>query len=737
MDESALPPVTRLTCLSFDDSMTLDEATLDALGIFRLIQHPVVSGSGRAKEGASLFSLVDRTRTGPGRCLLRRWLARPTQSLRVISDRHDAVEFLSSPSQASFLADLRALLRPIVTLKRTAAAFTQHKACGNDWRDLLGGVAASFALGEAYERAFGPGDAAAAMGEIGVVRRVGCALLDAGISELSAQLGEVVDVEETERRGKGAAALPAVRDGVDETLDMLRDTYAGLGEVLDLLAKVELEAITVPWVTSLNAVYLPQVGFLVAIAVPRLDKRVGNGDDMEVEEDVDDGWVEDIGFEFLFRTHRAAYFKSPGCKEMDARLGDVHGNMVDAEREVLRQLSASVCSASPALVELADACTELDAVASLAIAAIENSWTRPTFTTPSSAHIVNSNCNSIGIDGIDGNDNDGKCVMYSVRNPLLEMSLADGAYVRNTVNLSTNTSRSRGGKVWFLTGPNSSGKSVYLSEIGHVAVLAQCGSFVPAESAVLPIFDCVCCRGRPRESTAGRLSSFASECAQLAAALPTLTSRSLLLMDEFGKGTDVDDGVALLAATIAHVALLTDDNRPRVVVATHYADALPLVEKRLGGSLFGERVTPLCMECIVRAKNGGNGNWGTVRSNGSGGNGRIENYFGIVGNDDDGGGSGNDRDAGEVVFLYRVKEGVSDVSLSLECARAVGLPASVVDRAEQVARALKEGVAVKKLKDDKDVENEAKMRHILKSFATLDTTSARDVDEFIALVKSI
>ena len=684
IDESALPIIRRLSCVSFDESLSMDEATLDALGIFKLVQHPIVCSNGRAKEGSSLFGLVDRTRTGPGRCLLRRWLARPSQSLRVIGERQDAVEFLTEPSRVAFLSDARAALKAVVGLKHVAAAFLQHKANGNDWRSLINGMSASFDLGEAYEKAFGSENAASEMGEVGTVRRVGCALLDAGIAELSSQLSAIIDMEETERRGLGGTTLPAVKEGVDETLDSLRATYAGLGDVLDLLAGVELEALTAPWVTSLNAVYLPQVGFLVAIPVPHTEHGISSSGD-----DNDDNWMEGIDFEFLFKTHRAAYFKSPGCKEMDTRLGDVHGNMVDAEREVLRRLACVICAAAPGLVELADACIELDAVSSLALTAAENGWTRPVLTAEGKTFTIRG-----------------------ARNPLLEMCAPDKTCVRNTVDLSVVGVGGAvgdvgvgggGGKVWFLTGPNSSGKSVYLSEIGLVIVLAQCGSFVPAEEAVLPVLDVVCCRGRPKESAVGKLSSFACECAQLAAALPTLTERSLLLLDEFGKGTDVDDGTALLGAAVAHLALLPEGKRPRAVVATHYLDALTLVEKRLGEELFKERVVPLCME-----------------------------YF-VGSNENSEFGDGSD----DVVFLYRVKEGVSGVSLVMQCARAVGLPAQVVDRAEQVAKAITDGVEIQKLMDDQDVVNEQKMRRVLQSFASLDTSSVDNVSEFISLVKSL
>jgi DNA mismatch repair protein MutS len=222
------------------------------------------------------------------------------------------------------------------------------------------------------------------------------------------------------------------------------------------------------------------------------------------------------------------------------------------------------------------------------------------------------------------------------RHPVVEAALqAENArgFVPNDCDLSPNSK----GRLWLVTGPNMAGKSTFLRQNALIAILAQMGSFVPADTAHIGIVDRLFSRVGAGDDLAAGRSTFMVEMVETAAILNQATAKSLVILDEIGRGTATYDGLAIAWAAAEH---LQEANKSRALFATHYHEMVALCE-RLSA-----------MTCVTM---------------------KVKEW--------------NDT----IVFLHEVTPGAADRSYGIHVAKLAGLPQAVVERAEEVLRALEEG----------------------------------------------
>ena len=638
--------VTLLLNIASEEHVHVDEDTYRALSVFVEESHPVVAGRGKTREGLSLYSLVNRTKSKQGSKLLRAWLSSPTRSLSKILSRQNAVEFFSAAPNASFAGELRQHLRDICAFALCVPAFQRFGQAEREWELLRRAFAATAALRPMLE--------ALALHDHPSLK---VAQPEALVCFKNAVLGESVRAGESLLDGVidfGDDGKVSVKQGIDENVDRLRDLYEHVPVILDELATAENRAHSaVLQETRVHAIYSPQIGFLTAVPLlsPGEDgscleeggartlssARAAPAAGLpEQAEAVIAQMCAQRGVEFRFRTFSAAYFKTTNSRRCDERFGDVHTALADAEAEVLHKVVQRINTIAPDLLAAASHAAELDALVALALTAVECGWSRPQFDLTGS-----------------------RIELRAARHPLLESCCGDGCGGSNTGCVVPNDIVLEGGaqKCVFLTGPNGSGKSVLMSMVGCIALLAQCGSFVPAEHALLPLFDSVQCHGHVPDSVQNTMSSFMTECAQVSRALARRTSKTLLLLDEFGKGTDPENGLALVAATLDFVALVPPQTRPWTIFVTHFTNALDLVSDAANSA-----IARLTMQCI------------------------DDNDHGAAATATTGPSADNRR----LVFLFRAVPGVASDSLSYQCARSAGMPDAITDRAMAVAAALRE-----------------------------------------------
>ncbi|GAB7093989.1 DNA mismatch repair protein MutS [Halolamina litorea] len=271
------------------------------------------------------------------------------------------------------------------------------------------------------------------------------------------------------------------------------------------------------------------------------------------------------------------------------------------EYDVFREVRAEVAEAADRLQGVADDLADLDALLSLSTVAVGPDFCRPTF-----------------------HDGDEALEIEAGRHPVVARAQAE--FVPNDADLPA-------GGVALITGPNMSGKSTYMRQVGLIAVLAQAGGFVPARSASLPVLDRVFTRVGASDDIAGGQSTFMREMSELTDILHDATEDSLVLLDEVGRGTSTADGLAIARAA---TEFLHDEVGARTLFATHYHDLTALADEREG--VFNLHFTAI-------------------------------------------------RDGDDVTFLHRVDDGPSSSSYGVEVARMAGVPDSVVERSRELVEA--------------------------------------------------
>jgi DNA mismatch repair protein MutS len=301
----------------------------------------------------------------------------------------------------------------------------------------------------------------------------------------------------------------------------------------------------------------------------------------------------------------AERFTTPELKDYERKVLDAEEKILSLEKELFAEVRKSVAAQAQRVRASAGAIAELDLTAALAQVAAENRYQRPSFS------------------------DDGEMRIVAGRHPVIER-LADqeaSRFIANDLYLNDGADL-----IAIITGPNMGGKSTYLRQAALIAILAQMGSFVPAESARLPLIDRIFTRIGASDNLSRGRSTFMVEMTETAVILNTATPRSFIVLDEIGRGTATYDGLALAWAVVEHIH---ESTRAKTLFATHYHELTELAEQ-----LDGVR------NLRVSVKEAGD----------------------------------------QVIFLHRVEPGKADRSYGIEVARLAGLPLNVIERAREVLK---------------------------------------------------
>jgi len=312
-------------------------------------------------------------------------------------------------------------------------------------------------------------------------------------------------------------------------------------------------------------------------------------------------------------------FFTPELKEYESLILNAQERMAELESTLFRQVCFQVGTASEQILAVANAIANVDAFSSLAEVAVRYSYVRPQLTT------------------------DNEVIISEGRHLVVEKNLVDASFVPNDIYLSNDDAQ-----LIILTGPNMSGKSTYLRQVALIVLLAQIGSFVPATSATIGLVDRIFTRIGAREDITAGQSTFMVEMVETANILNNATPRSLIILDEIGRGTSTYDGLSIAQAVAEYI-----HNHPRLgaktVFATHYHELVELAS-----------FLP-----------------------------RVKNFNVAV-----------SEEGGEVIFLYKIVPGGVDKSYGIHVAKLAGLPKTVVNRAQEVLEELEaesRGVVAKPL----------------------------------------
>ncbi|KAK4048469.1 hypothetical protein OIO90_005800 [Microbotryomycetes sp. JL221] len=426
-------------------------------------------------------------------------------------------------------------------------------------------------------------------------------------SELGERLNNTIDWKESKLRPNSVC----VRSGVSPELDELRRQLGGLESLLSRAARDVLTDIPpdLTFINELSIVYFPQLGYL--INVPLDDGRV-------LETDV----CAMLQWDFQFVTETFAYFKNEKCRDLDFHLGDIRTFIQGFEIDILQQMTTDLVKYEELFLQVSNLLAGLDCLLGFAEAARLNHWTKPIIT-------EDPMCKGIDFD-VQPEDVKPAVVEDGRLSPELSMIL--------------------------VTGANFSGKSIFLKQVALITYMAHLGSFVPADLATIGLTDRILTRVSTRESVTRSASAFAIDLQQISFALRNATRRSLLVIDEFGKGTETEDGAGLFCAVIEHL-MRRGSHTPRIIAATHFHNVLSndLLSRELP-------IGHAHMEVLIHEDRNADSSSATTSSSG--------------------------QAFANVTYLYRVAPGPTDSSHALSCAALFGIPTRVLERARFVRDAL-------------------------------------------------
>eukprot|EP00963_Diacronema_lutheri_P000060 scaffold5_cov331-Pavlova_lutheri.AAC.3 len=632
--------------LRADGFLILEQATYTALQVFQEERHPSFMGVGAAKEGFSLFGLLNKCITQMGRRLLKTWMTRPILNLEMIDTRLDAVEFLVCdpigmvPCLTDGLKEVRDVPKMISRLQGAGCQLD----CLRDWCSLtesilalvrLREMAASFAV--SHERV-NPGQA------IPVPIRKLVWGVDENLGSLHTLIGEILDLQELEESGEDTSMV--VSQGLSPELDEMKRQYSGLQDLLTKVVEAELSKIPAclqrpEWSQQQwSVVLIPQIGYLMQIA--------GDGYDPILTDTFSD-------YKIAFQTTDSVYYHTDATEELNQTYGDLFNKIRDIENSILRELLTKVLDHSGILLTATSAVAEVDCFLSFAKAAREQNYFRPKITQENVLQIVNG------------------------RHPLSELAVE--CFVPNSTDIK-NTE----GRIHLLTGPNYSGKSIYGKQVALITFMAHIGSFVPADSCTIGLTDRIFTRIASRETMNIPQSAFMIDLTQVSNMLHNATPRSLLIIDEFGKGTHAEDGLALLGSTLEFLA--SKPLPPKVIACTHFSELGD--PRHLAPSRHINHIT---MEYICNAGNGS----------------PIE----------------------ELVYLYKVVPGTTASSFGIQCGRLAGVDETLLVRAQEVIECLQKKRPIQKIASTEMEARERACIDLVRNFARLDTSDPDQVATFL------
>ena len=579
---------------------------LDAVTVRNLeLIEPLFAGT---DAGVTLFRCLDATVTPMGKRLLRTWMLRPSLDRTEIEGRLDAVE--AQLKDTVRREELRRALDGILDLERLLSRVTLETA---NPRDVLALAASLARIPKVRAVLAGLSESRLSESRLSESRLPESRLSASRLGTLHIAIDELGDLRQKIDRTLvpeppltlGDGGLIAA--GVDKDLDELRDLSRNSKQYL---AQVETRERERTGIGSLKVKFNSIFGYYIEISKANLH-------------------LSPADYERKQTLVNAERFTTPELKEYESKILDAQEKIVEIERRLFADLRSAIAAEAKRIRQTALALAEVDVLGCLAhIAALRN-YCRPKFEQkfePNLDEAERAENVADGAPGVPARPLDLEIV--EGRHPVIELQeLAAGSerFVPNDLFLDSSTHN-----IVVLTGPNMGGKSTYLRQAALIVIMAQMGSFVPARGVRLGIVDRVFTRIGASDNVARGRSTFMVEMTETAAILHTATARSLILLDEVGRGTSTYDGLAIAWAAIEYLHARV---RAKTLFATHYFELTELAEQLRG----------------------------------------VKNYHVSV-----------KETGGSVVFLRRVEPGAADRSYGIEVAKLAGLPNEVVVRAREV-----------------------------------------------------
>lgn len=568
------PPLMKPVSVTENDFVFMDNATKNNLEL-------LCSLSGKKK--GSLLSAIDRTTTGSGARLLRERLITPLKNSYKINERLESVMFFYQEPQIQ--NDLLALLQRSSDMPRALSRLALIRGSPHDLQNLANGLEILIKIHKIFKNSLLPRELSDANE---ILKKTPISLMQTLKSALADELPN--------SKKDGDFIRPLYNKALDEARQ-LRD------ESRIIIANMQQDYILETGIKNLKIKYNNVLGYFIEITAMNADKLLKDPK---------------YNTKFIHRQSmtNAVRFTTKELNDMQIKISQAAERALEIELNIFDDLSRQLIEFSDFIQKATLSLSIFDVSNALATLAREQNYKKP---------IVDDSLTFIIEKG---------------RHPVVEQALhekSEKPFIANDCNLSpikSSENSEKKGTLWLLTGPNMGGKSTFLRQNALMTIMAQMGSFVPAEFAHIGVIDKLFSRVGASDDLAQGRSTFMVEMIETATILNQSTPKSLVILDEIGRGTATFDGLAIAFSCIEH---LHEKNTCRTIFATHFHE-LTKLEKKL----------PRLQNVTMQVKE-----WNQ-----------------------------------EVVFLHSIKKGVADRSYGIQVAKLAGLPEKVIQRAYKVLEQL-------------------------------------------------
>ena len=568
----SLEHVRKVQIRESDDGLVLDAGT---------IRHLQLLPGGEVTKEATLLGVLDVTKTPMGARTMRNWIARPLARATDVNARLDAVE--TFVKDRASLANLRNLLTGVRDLERLVAKVDAGRANPRD----LKGLATSLRPIPEIRRTLDFRRETLAAGRETLDVRQTTSGLSSNVSRLKSQPGlvDLIDRSIAEDPPVMMNDGGFIAPGCDAELDDLRKIAT---EGHQWLAEFQAREQQRTGIAKLKVKHVSTFGFVIEI--PKGSVALAPAD-----------------YERRQTLTTGERYVTPELKEYERKVMGAQEKAIAIEQRLFKDILMTIAAKTVEIQETSLALGELDATLSLADRALAAGYVRPTVDDSDVLEIV------------DG------------RHPIVEQLPDAEPFVPNSAFLNTTTDQ-----IMLITGPNMAGKSTYIRQVATIAVMAHMGSFVPAASMRLGVLDRVFTRIGAGDDLARGRSTFLVEMQETANILNNATPKSLIVLDEIGRGTSTFDGISI-AWSVAEYLHGKPQAKAKTLFATHYHELTDLADSFAG----------------------------------------VKNYTVKV-----------KEEGGRIVFLRRIAAGVAEKSFGIHVGAMAGLPEEVVTRASQILKNL-------------------------------------------------
>ncbi|MEO1745448.1 MAG: DNA mismatch repair protein MutS [Pseudomonadota bacterium] len=541
------------------------------------------------KRAGSLLKAIDRTVSPGGARMLLERLRAPSTDVATINERLDAVAWFMANASAE--SATRSALKAAPDMPRALSRLSLNRGGPRDLQAIARGLETAITIADSLSRSTPDGEVARALSTV-----------EADMPHaLRTMLGEALADELPLLARDGGFARAGHNTELDE-LRALRD------QSRQVIAGLQTRYADETGVRSLKIKHNNVLGYFIEVTALNAEALTA---------------TDEAKAQFIHRQTlaNAMRFTTTELADMETRIANAAGKALAIELDIFAKLRDAVVVAGDEVRAIAHALAVIDIATGFSTLAAEEGFCRPRVD------------ETLGFDVVAG------------RHPVVEQALrrqAANPFVANDCTLSPPDDAGDGGALWVLTGPNMGGKSTFLRQNALITIMAQTGSFVPAGSAHIGVVDRLFSRVGASDDLAQGRSTFMVEMVETAAILNQATDRSLVILDEIGRGTATYDGLAIAWAAVEY---LHEHNKCRTLFATHFHELTALTAKL----------------------------------------GRMRNVTMQVREHD-----------GDVVFLHAVAPGAADRSYGLQVAKLAGLPGAVIDRARDVLHQLEQDEGGKK-----------------------------------------